>query len=384
MEKTVESAQVYERTEVGYVFDHSVSDTTFLHVLKKGTAFVGAIGFKEFPTGDNDIFSVDIDFKYFEIVFFINDTLTIKVNNDNFTDPNSGVYKKLKVEYEYNNEIKKTMVYENHNLILPEIPINNVDQKNILLLTSCNRIKQVILALTINSYIIKKPFSVIIADCSSFGSSLDDASKLDHAGTKITDKTYCSDITLFDKHIKLIPNITEYKLLHVSPKMEKQNGESNLIALGLSQSALLGDDNIRNDFCLKLTGVCILRYDLLSQLPILLENHDILTFEWRCRNTVSTRVFGCRSLPISQLLINSGWIMDRNYCELKLSSLLNDLIPNRVNHHNDHPLNESGILLDQGDGGNNTRKNITEFIQDNNIPTDLPIIQEFLNGDIYD
>lgn len=313
-----------------------------------------------------------------------NDKLIIKVNNDNFTDPNFNVYKKLSVEYEYNNEIKKTVVYENQDLILPE----NVNQKNILLLTSCNRIKQVILALTINSYIIKKPFSVIIADCSSFGLSFDEANKLDHSGTILSDKTYCSDITLFDKYINLIPNIKEYKLLHVSPKMNKQMGESTLIALGLAQSALLGDDNIRNDFCLKLTGVCILRYDLLSQIPILLENHDILTFEWRCgQNNVSTRVFGCRSKPILQLLINSGWdkwISQYTHTETKLSLLINDFIPNRINHHNDYPLNESGILLDGGSVINNTRKTITEFIQDNNIPTDLPIIQEFLNGDIYD
>lgn len=311
-----------------------------------------------------------------------NDKLIIKVNNDNFTDPNFGVYKKLSVEYEYNNEIKKTVVYENQDLILPENMINNVNQKNILLITSCNRIKQVILALTINSYIIKKPFSVIVMDCSSFGLSFDEANKLDHSGTILSDKTYCSDITLFDKHIKLIPNIKEYKLIYVSPKMEKHVGDCNLISLGLTQSALLRDDNIKNDFCLKLTGVCILRYDLLSQLPILLENHDVLTYHRTYMNEcTSSRIFGCRPNVMSSLM-SKNWITAGIDAETRFRNLITDNIPNRINYTGK---DETGILLDRGDSrdGNN-RKTITEFIQDNNIPTDLPIIQEFLNGDIYD
>jgi len=100
-----------------------------------------------------------------KVKYLINDNqLNIIVSNEIFGDPIEFKVKKLIVNYRYNKEILTASAYEGCVLKIPEIKLEN---NLILLLTSCNRIKQVMLALTINSFVIKKPFHVIIADSST-------------------------------------------------------------------------------------------------------------------------------------------------------------------------------------------------------------------------
>ena len=273
---------------------------------------------------------------------------------------------------------------------------------NTLLLTSCNRIKQVLLSLTLNSHIVKNPFNVVITDCSSLNTPFNIAIQLDHDTTKITTKSYCSDITLFEKHISLLYKIKTYKIIHHFPKMNKHGGESTLIKLGLSQVDSMNTSDIDADhrgcsfyneqitsrlndsFCLKLTGVSILNYDIISKLPSLLKQHDIFTFKKLYqRELVSTRIFGCRPNILNSLIDkteNMFWTHEpHQFVEIKFNSLLKNHDINKIMNIDS---DESEILFDRACSLN--RKSILMFIKNNNIPIDYPIIQEFLDGDIYD
>ena len=70
---------------------------------------------------------------------------------------------------------------------------------NILLLTSCNRIKQTLLSLSLNVQTIKEPFSIIIVDSSTPGIS---ASQMctqhqnEDPYNVVKPHNYCSDINL--------------------------------------------------------------------------------------------------------------------------------------------------------------------------------------------
>jgi hypothetical protein len=97
-----------------------------------------------------------------------NNQLEIHVGNHIFTDPNNGVIKELYVKYEYDNILYESIVNEgeifkisknnkNDYPFIKKLTVDdkNVDYNNILLLTSCNRIKQVLLSLSLNLQIIK-------------------------------------------------------------------------------------------------------------------------------------------------------------------------------------------------------------------------------------
>jgi hypothetical protein len=246
-----------------------------------------------------------------------------------------------------------------------------------LCLTSCNRIKQVLLSLTINSHIIKEDFGVIIADCSSINESFDSALKLNHDTTKITEKNYSSDISLFEKHVSLIPNIKSFQLIHHSPKMDKHGGEASLIKLGLSQ--IISTDA----YCLKLTGVSILNYDIFVDFQLLLESYDIFTFrKLHQREIASTRIFGCRPKQLHTFMeINDNvWFPDPyQFAEIRFDKLLRIYDKNKINHCDE---DESKPLFDRS--VDVCRKHISQFIFNHNIPMAYPIIQEFNDGNIYD
>ena len=131
------------------------------------------------------------------------DKLNVVASNDIFGDPVIGRVKKLIITYKSDSGIKSAFAYEGYSISIPE---NNLDVNRILLLTSCNRIKQVLLALTINSYVIKDPFHLIIADSSTpnisnlDGSSMHDMEPYNH----INKNNYCSDISLFEKYINIL------------------------------------------------------------------------------------------------------------------------------------------------------------------------------------
>ena len=86
---------------------------------------------------------------------------------------------------------------------------------NVLLLTSCNRIKQVLLSLSLNAQIIKEKFSVVIVDSSTPNLDVNAACRIHHIQDPynlVKPYNYCNDIDLiYDAH-KYFPNIEEFKV----------------------------------------------------------------------------------------------------------------------------------------------------------------------------
>jgi len=306
------------------------------------------------------------------------DKLSVTVSNDIFTDPKQFKVKRLEVVYEINGDVKKAFAYEGSIL---EIPDTVLDSNKILLLTSCNRIKQVILGLTINSYIIKEPFHLVIADSSTPTLSLEDGvnSHNKEPYNHVTQKNYCSDIFLFEKYINFLPNVISYKMIHVSPRIEKVQGDASLITIGLAQASLIGDIKTKENFCLKLTGVAILRDDILSNLDSVLANKDVLTYHRSHfgHGEYSSRVFGCRPEVVSSITQKAGWLNWVNPragdTEFRLADIINNYIPaDRILYTK----KDESCLIE------NRRDEITKTIINNKIPLDNPIIKEFMDGGI--
>lgn len=348
--------------------------------------------------GTNDI-RVDEKIEVTNILIdkIVNNKLIINVSNDNFTDPINGVVKRLYVKYEYDNNTYEEFFNEGNTIEIPQK--NNVihlqkEHYDILLLTSCNRIKQVLLSLSINYQIIKERFNVIIMDNST--PDIDAQTACNQLQNEdpynvVKPYNYCSDINLlYDAH-KYFPNINEFKVIHQSPRLTKQRGESTLVALGLMQASLMGNRvSKKQNYCLKLTGTSILKYDILSELiNHLNDDFDIMT--WHRANIGgyerSTRIFGCKPNILSSIIVNEGWY---NWCddnsgvfEQRFARILNRSIPDRVYYTNN---DESGILLEGGVSMQQSygRERILNFIDEKNIDVKAtPYLEEFMNGGIW-
>jgi hypothetical protein len=264
---------------------------------------------------------------------------------------------------------------------------------NIILLTSCNRIKQVLLSLSINAQIIKEKFSVVIVDSSTPDIDAETACKQhqdEDVYNVVKPYNYSSDINLLYEAHKHFPQIEQFKVIHYNPRVVKQRGEATSVALGLTQAALMGDREIdRQNYCLKLTGTSILKYDILSQLPIYLSDKDVLT--WHRANIGgyerSTRIFGCRPDVLSSHIVKEGW---SNWCddttgvfEQRFAKFIERTIGDRINYTGN---DENGLLLEGGMAMQQSygRQRIENFIQDENINTDAtPYLKEFVNGGIW-
>jgi len=265
---------------------------------------------------------------------------------------------------------------------------------NILLLTSCNRIKQTLLSLSLNAQIIKQPFSVVIVDSSTPNVEAEHACNV-HQGEDpynvVKPHNYCSDISLLHDMKQYLSNVEQFKVIHYSPRLNKQRGESTSVALGLAQAALMGERNYEpENYCLKLTGTSIIKYDILSELPQYLANHDVIT--WHRANIGgyerSTRLFGCRPDALASQIMKEGW---RNWCdddpsgvfEQRFARMIERTLPGRVNYTgNDESeqLLEGGMAMQDSYG----RERITNFIQDNNIDVNAtPYLKEFMEGHIW-
>jgi hypothetical protein len=263
---------------------------------------------------------------------------------------------------------------------------------NILLLTSCNRIKQTLLSLSLNAQTIKGPFSVIIVDSSTEGVEPIYACN-QHQGedpyNTVKPHNYCSDVSLlydFEKYI----SAEQFKVIHTSPRLVKQRGEATLVALGLTQAALMGERHYgKENYCLKLTGTSILKYDLLSELPNHLENAGVVT--WHRANIGgyerSTRIFGCRPDEMIGHIAKEGW---SSWCddttgvfEQRFANIIERVMPERVNYTNN---DENGLLLEGGMAMQDSygRERITQFIKENNINTyATPYLRQFMDGNIW-
>lgn len=266
---------------------------------------------------------------------------------------------------------------------------------NILLLTSCNRIKQVLLSLSINAQIIQEKFSVIIADNSTPNIPVEDMCLIhdwDDPYNVVKPYNYCSDVNLLYSAQEYFPHIEEFKIIHTTPRLTKQRGESTLIGLGMMQASLIGNRSQQDsqNFCLKLTGTSILREDILSSLPHILERHSVVT--WHRANIGgyerSTRIFGCRPEEMSRIIAKQGW---REWCdddpagilEQRFARIISNEIPEQVFYtglDESNYLLEGGCALPQSTG----RQIIQKFIEERGIDTNrTPWLQEFVQGGIW-
>jgi hypothetical protein len=264
---------------------------------------------------------------------------------------------------------------------------------NILVLTSCNRIKQVLLSLSLNAQIIRGPFNVVIVD-SSTPEILADNQCEQHQNEDpynvVKPYNYCSDVNLLYNAHPYFPNIEEFKVIHTRPRLPKQRGDSTSLALGFMQAALMGNRHSpKQNYALKLTGTSILKYDILGELPTLLANHDVVT--WHRANIGgeerSTRIIGCKPEILAGIFAREGWLEyvddSTGILEQRYARIINRNIPDRINYtRNDEDglLLEGGVAMQQGYG----RSRITHFIQEHNIDTGkTPWLQEFVNGGIW-
>lgn len=264
---------------------------------------------------------------------------------------------------------------------------------NIILLTSCNRIKQLLLSLSLNAQIIKEKFSVVIVDSSTPDVDAETACNQHQSEDPynvVKPYNYCSDINLlYDAH-KYFPQIEQFKVIHFSPRLGKQRGEATSVALGLTQASIMGNRNIdKQNYCLKLTGTSILKYDVLSELPANLSDKDVIT--WHRANIGgyerSTRIFGCRPEVLSSHIVMEGW---SDWCddttgvfEQRFAKFIERTIGDRINYTGN---DENGLLLEGGVAMQQSygRERIEKFIENENIDTNAtPYLKEFVNGGIW-
>jgi hypothetical protein len=264
---------------------------------------------------------------------------------------------------------------------------------NILLLTSCNRIKQTLLSLSLNAQTIKERFSIVIVDSSTPELDAETACNQHQSEDPynvVKPYNYCSDINLLYEAHKWFPQIEQFKVIHFNPRLGKQRGEATSVALGLTQAALMGDRHIdKQNYCLKLTGTSILKYDVLSELPIKLSDKDVIT--WHRTNIGgyerSTRIFGCRPEILSSHIVKEGW---SDWCddttgvfEQRFARFIERTIGDRINYtgnDEDGLLLEGGMAMQQSYG----RERIQQFIENNSIDTEeTPYLKEFVNGGIW-
>ena len=264
---------------------------------------------------------------------------------------------------------------------------------NTLMLTSCNRIKQVLLSLSLNSQIIKNKFSVVIVDCSTPDSDADSmcaTMDMQDPYNVVKPYNYCADLSLLYEAHKYFDNIEDFRVIHHEPRLIKQPGDATLTALGLMQSALLGNRECqKQNYCLKLTGTSILKYDVLSELEDHLATDDVIT--WHRTNVGgeerSTRIFGCKPEILSSCILQEGW---SNWCddltgifELRFARIINKHLPDTVNYTG---LDENGVLLEGGVAMQQEygRERILNFIQEKNIDIEkTPYLIEFMEGGIW-
>jgi len=152
----------------------------------------------------------------------------------------------------------------------------------------------------------------------------------------VNDKNYCSDINLFVDAISKLSNIISYNIIHIKPRLEKGQGDANLITIGLSQASLIGSIKTKYNYCLKLTGVAILREDILSNLEDLLIDKDVLTYHRSHfgHGEYSSRVFGCKPQVLASVTQKAGWqdwvSTSAGDTEFRLADILNTHIKDRV------------------------------------------------------
>lgn len=264
---------------------------------------------------------------------------------------------------------------------------------NVLILTSCNRIKQTLLSLSLNAQTIKQPFGVVIMDMSTPDAPMEQQCwqhQAEDPYNVVKLHNYCNDVNLLYSAHRYFPNVIDFKVIHSRPRLVKQRGDSTLMAMGFMQAALMGDRHLaKQNYALKLTGTAILKWDVLSELPNLLANHDVVTWHraYIGGEERTTRIVGCRPEILSGIFAREGWLEyiddSTGIMEQRFARIINRNIPDRINYTGN---DENGLLLEGGMAMQQEygRERISNFILENHIDTNrTPWLQEFQNGGIW-
>ena len=329
--------------------------------------------------GNNNTYK---DVKQFVEKYIINNKIyNLSVNNDTMGgDPLVGVPKHLKLTINYKDQEIEYIASEGEQFTYP---VDKYIRENSLILTSCNRIDQVLLAIAVNKEIIKDDFNLIVVDCSTpekdktqavYMHSSDDPYNLIHA------HNYNPNWTEIENYVKNIKKIKKFKIIHIRPRMNKQIGEAHMTSIGINEAALMG-----SKYFLKLTGVCNLKYDFFQKFEEIIDDKSILT--WRrtgFSEQVSTRVFAGRPDEVNKAFMNAGyaeWVREYDFIERKLGKVIEKYLKDSAI---DQSVNERDILVDEGIGRSDHRSIITENLKKHNLLNSQDIIiQKFLNGAIW-
>lgn len=309
--------------------------------------------------------------------FLIDNKLNFRACNENFTDPKPFHQKELELILEYNGEIVEDIINENATF---QFPFSKYKIDNAVIITSCNRIDQICLALSVNSRIINNPFALIVVDSSTPHLDVTDAITMhenDDPYNLVNNKNYNSNWHLIEEHIKTLPNIKEYRVIHQSPRQEKQVGEAELMSLGITSASMLGCN-----YGIKLTGVCHLNKNPFDNK---LSDNYIYTWKRSSVNQLSTRVVMFRPDEFGSLLIKYGWkewVHTYDFVERKLERIIKKYLPK--NKVFDFKKEESDIIVDGGLNSYNLRELITNnLIKHNLLDCNDKYIKSFLQGNIW-
>ena len=304
--------------------------------------------------------------------------IRFSVNNDVFTDPEQYVTKSLKIVIDDNGTIIEYTAFEGENFIYPKTKYN---QCNTLVLTSCNRIDQILFAIAVNKEIIKEDFNLVVADCSTTNRNLEDGvemHKSDDPYNLINEKNYNPNWQLIQKYVDTIPKIRDFRIIHLEPRLAKQVGEANLSSLGLNTAALLG-----SKYAVKLTGVCHLKYDVFEKLKEYIGDNTAATWRRTSFPQKSTRVFACRPDKLNSMFMEAGfseWVYEYDFLERKFERILNKNIDS-MNHMD---IDERDVIVDEGVGRHDHREILTNNLEKHGLLNSSDEhIQKFLNGEIW-
>lgn len=307
-------------------------------------------------------------------------TIILSVNNDTFEgDPMAGVSKKFDIVLDDNGTIIEYTANEGENYSYPK---QKYLKENTLIVTSCNRISQVLFAIAVNKEIIKEDFNLVVVDCSTPHLSSEDGIKMhisDDPYNLVKEHNYNPNWNQLEDYIKTINKIKQYRVIHVNPRMSKQIGEANLIALGMTAASLMG-----SKYSIKLTGVCHLKYDIFTDFKDKIGESPCLT--WRRTgfyNQKSTRVFAGRSDKLASLFVESGyagWVKEYDFLERKFERILDENFDN--NNHADW--DERDIIVDEGVARTDHRKVLYENLEKHGLLDSEDVyIKAFIEGGIW-
>jgi hypothetical protein len=309
-----------------------------------------------------------------------NNVISVNVNNESFDgDPMVGVLKTLDIEFEYDGKLISYKANEGENYIHP---MQKHRQLNTLVLTSCNRIDQVLFAISVNKEIIKEDFNLIVVDCSTPHLDANSAINMhtsDDPYNLVNNYNYNPNWTIIEDYVKTIQKIKEFKIIHVEPRMNKQVGEAYLVGLGVTAAALMG-----SKYIIKLTGVCHLKYDIFKMFNELIGDYGVAT--WKRTGfpeQKSTRVFIGKPDELTIALVKAGfyeWVYEYNIVERKFEKIINKYIY-KSNHMD---LHERDIIVDEGMGRLDNRYILTKNLEEHNLTgSSDEWIRKFLDGGIW-